>query len=527
VTSEPAAVGEAPAPLGYHAAVVARLRADEPAAWSAVSAAASPDTAAVHADLTRNAYRLDPEGHPRVRDAAGRAAKALGVERPVTAFQLEGGGPANAALVTLPSAVTVVFGGPLLELVDDDELAAVFGHELAHHVLWSLAGAQYLIADRLLDTLAADATSPPAYAETARRYALATELYADRGALIACGDLHTAVSALVKVATGLREVDAAAYLRQAEGADPASGSRGHGHPETVLRAWALARWHQSAAAGDHAASTLLTPSLDLDSLDLIDRAALGGVTRALLADLLADSWWRTEAVVAQARQYFPDLDPFPTGAGGPAPPAWGTPVAGSARVVPATATPNTRRYLGYVLLDLVASDPDLDDEEAVRRALTFAHRVGLGAELDAVARAELSLSPAAWRRVTAGVVKPSAEPPVAPSAEPPGEPPAGPPGAPSAEPSVAPSAETPGEPPAEPPGEPRAEPHGAPSAEPSVARPVEPSVVRPVGPSVARPVGPSVARPVEPSVERPVEQLALPVEQPAPPAEPPRPGGAP
>lgn len=402
-------MGEAPAPLGYHAAVVAHLRAGEPAAWSAVSAAASPDAAAVHADLTRNAYRLDPEGHPRVRDAAGRAAKALGVERPVTAFQLEGGGPANAALVTLPSAVTVVFGGPLLELLDDDELAAVFGHELAHHVLWSLAGAQYLVADRLLDTLAADATSPPAYAETARRYALATELYADRGALIACGDLHTAVSALVKVATGLREVDAAAYLRQAEGADPASGSRGHGHPETVLRAWALARWHESAAAGDYAASTLLTPSLDLDSLDLIDRAALGDVTRALLQDVLADSWWRTEAVVAQARQYFPDLDPFPAGAA--AAPAWGTPVAGSARVVPDTATPNTRRYLGYVLLDLLAADPDLDDEEAVRRALTFAHRVGLGAELDAVARAELSLSPAAWRRVSSGVVTPAAEPP--------------------------------------------------------------------------------------------------------------------
>ena len=455
-------MGDAPAPLGYHAAVVAHLRGGEPAAWSAVAAAASPDTAAVHADLTRNAYRLDPEGHPRVRDAAGRAAKALGVERPVTAFQLEGGGPANAALVTLPSAVTVVFGGPLLDLVDDDELAAVFGHELAHHVLWSLAGAQYLVADRLLDTLAADASSPPAYAETARRYALATELYADRGALIACGDLHTAVSALVKVATGLREVDAAAYLRQAEGADPASGSRGTGHPETVLRAWALARWQQSAAAGDLAASTLLSPSLDLDSLDLLDRAALAGVTRALLEDVLADSWWRTEAVVAQARQYFPELDPFPAGSGGGAPPAWGTPGPGSARVVPAAATANTRRYLGYVLLDLVAADPDLDDEEAVRRALTFAHRVGLGAELDAVARAELSLSPAAWRRVGAGVVTPSAEPPVVEPPEPPVAPPADPAVAPSGDPARAPSAD-PAQLPLELPAEPRIEsPGGAP-----------------------------------------------------------------
>jgi hypothetical protein len=514
VTSEPAAVGEAPAPLGYHAAVVARLRADEPAAWSAVSAAASPDTAAVHADLTRNAYRLDPEGHPRVRDAAGRAAKALGVERPVTAFQLEGGGPANAALVTLPSAVTVVFGGPLLELVDDDELAAVFGHELAHHVLWSLAGGQYFVADRLLDTLAADASSPPAYAETARRYALATELYADRGALLACGDLHTAVSALVKVATGLREVDAAAYLRQAEGADPASGSRGHGHPETVLRAWALARWQESPGAGDHAASTLLTPSLDLDSLDLIDRAELAGVTRALLEDLLADSWWRTEAVVAQARQYFPELDPFP---GGAAPPAWGTPVAGSARVVPPAATANTRRYLGYALLDLVAADPDLDDEEAARRALTFAHRVGLGPELDAVARAELSLTPAAWRRVTSGVVTPTPEPATTPTPEPATTPRVEPATTPRVEPATTPRVERPGETSAAPAAEPAVVPtaSGAP-----LTAPTEPPSTAPGEPRASSP-----AAPVElPDGSRAGEQLALPVE---PAGESPRSGGAP
>jgi hypothetical protein len=419
VTTAPPAAGDPPAPLAYHEAVAARLSADEPASWSAMSglgresdaaasAAALPDAEAVHADLTRNAYRLDPDAHPRIREAAGRAAKALGVERPVTAFQVEGGGPANAALVTLPGAVTVVFSGPLLDLVDDDELAAVFGHELAHHVLWTVAGGRYLVTDRLLDMLAADAGSPPAYAETARRYALATELYADRGALVACGDLHTAVSALVKVATGLRDVDAAAYLRQGEGADPASGSRADGHPETVLRAWALGRWHDRPPAGDHAAATLLSPSLDLDALDLLDRATLEDVTRALLEDVLADPWWRTEAVVTHARQYFPDLDPFPGGA----PPAWGTPAAGAARVVPATATPATLRYLAYVLLDAVTADADLDDEAATGRALAIAHRIGLGAAFEEVARAELTHSAGTWRKLAGAVVPPAAEPPV-------------------------------------------------------------------------------------------------------------------
>jgi hypothetical protein len=350
-----------------------------------------------------------------VHAAAGRAAKALGVDRPVVAYQEEGGGAANAALLTVPAGLAVLFSGPVLDLLDDDELTAVFGHELAHHVLSEIAGGRFDVASRLLTALAADAGSPPAYAETARRWALATELYADRGALVASGDLHVAVSALVKLATGLREVDAAAYLRQGEQAAPGLGSDAGSHPETPLRAWALGRWHESAAAGELAAATLLTPSVDLDALDLADRAVLAGVTRALLEDVLADSWWRTEAVVAHARQYFPDLDPMPGPPG--AAPAWGTPDPGAARVVPDAASAATRRYLGYVLLDLVTADPDLDDEDAVSRALAVAHRVGLGAAFEEVARAELSLSAAVWRRLLAGVPRPAGETP-APAADP-------------------------------------------------------------------------------------------------------------
>jgi hypothetical protein len=185
----------------------------------------------------------------------------------------------------------------------------------------------------------------------------------------------------------------------------------------VLRAWALGRWHDRPPAGDLAAATLLSPSLDLDALDLLDRATLEDVTRALLEDVLADPWWRTEAVVTHARQYFPDLDPFPGGA----PPAWGTPAAGAARVVPGAATPATLRYLAYVLLDAVTADPDLDDEAATGRALAIAHRIGLGAAFEEVARAELTHSAGTWRKLAGSVVPPAAEPPATepPATEPP------------------------------------------------------------------------------------------------------------
>jgi hypothetical protein len=410
VTTAPPSVGDAPAPPAYLEAIAARLLADEPGAWTAMAGAVAPDDDGLRTGLLRSSYRLDPDGHPRVHAAAGRAAKALGVRRPVAAHQVEGGGEANAALVTLGGELVVLFSGPLLELLTDDELTAVFGHELAHHVLDVTGDGGLGVAARLLTALAADPESPPAFAETRRRWALATELYADRGALVACGDLHVAVSALVKIVTGLREVDPAAYLRQGEQAAPATGSQVATHPETPLRAWALGQWHAGAAAGEAAAAALLAPSLDLDALDLADRAALEDVTRALLEDVLADSWWRTDAVVAHARLFFPDLDPTPVQPA--AAPAWGTPTAGEARVVPDAATAATRRYLAYVLLDLVTADPDLDGEDAVGRALAVAHRVGLGAAFEEVARAELSLPAAVWRRVVAAVPRPVGEPEV-------------------------------------------------------------------------------------------------------------------
>jgi hypothetical protein len=119
--------------------------------------------------------------------------------------------------------------------------------------------------------------------------------------------------------------------------------------------------------------------------------------------VLADPWWRGEAVLAHARQFFPDVG-VAAGAGA-APsasgPVWGT--AEGPRPVPERATESTRRYLAYVLLDVVTVDPDLDEEEAVRRALAHARAAGLAAAFEAVARAELGLSAAAWRRLAGEV----------------------------------------------------------------------------------------------------------------------------
>jgi Zn-dependent protease with chaperone function len=365
---------EAPA---YHRLVVDRLRALEPASWSAFAEAADAQARDLHAQLLRAAYRLDPGAHPEVAHAAAAAAGALGVTAPVTVYQLEGGRQANATLVHAPDEAVVALSGNLLGLLTGPELTAVLGHELAHHVLWTGDGGALFVADRLLDALALDARTPPAYLETARRWGLATELAADAGALLACGDLRTAVAALVKTATGPAAVDPDAYLAQAASVDPAAGvAAGRTHPETVLRARAL---QQGAATGDEAVAGLLGGGLDVETLDLVDRDRLENLTRRMIEAMLAPPGVRTDAVLAHARQFFPDLVPA---AGGQA-----------AFTVPEGATAATRRYLAYVLLDLATVDPDLEDV-GLLAALTLAARTGLGGTV-ADAAAHEKLVPAA------------------------------------------------------------------------------------------------------------------------------------
>ena len=414
-------------PLPYHLEIADRLAVREPNLWKAfgetaarlgqppkpepapaatppsngdVDAASIPVTAPdeLQEALLRSAYRLDPASHPAVHAAAARAASALGVTVPVVIYQFEGSDESNAELIFRPGEAIVAFSGNTLGLLHGDELTAAFGHELAHHRLWSTDGGRILTADRLLGGLTMDARTPPVYYETARRYDLATELYADRGARLACGDLGAAIRSLVKVATGLAEVDDVAYLAQAEAANPRSGSRGTTHPETVLRAWVLALWDPSAEADPAraaaAVSTLLQPALDLDRLDLIDADRLAGVTRTLVMEsLAAGEWIRTEPVLGHARQF------FPVEAGGP-----GAAVRFAEGLavtpIPAEASPETRRYLAYVLLDLATVDPE-DDDAALIELLAVARLAGIGPAFEGVMRKELSLGERAFAKLSA------------------------------------------------------------------------------------------------------------------------------
>ena len=399
--------------LPYHQAVASRLEAAEPRAWQLFTDAVRDDgptptsaegiadesgasTDSLEAMLLRHAYRMEAGAHPRVHAAAGRAAEILGIDVPVVIYQLEGTERANASLSFRPGEAVLALSGNLLSLLDDDELAACFGHELAHYRLWTLDGRRYMAADRFLNALAFDAATPAVYLETARRFDLATELFADRGSLLVVGDILIAVSSLVKVATGLTDVDAQAFLRQAEAARPDRGADAQSHPETSLRAWALARWQ--AGDGEAGAQTLLAPTLDIEQLDMVDRERLEGLTRRLIMDVLAVDWMRSEAVVGHAAQFMVDAGPpvsIQKGRLGRSSLAVGAATAPVEARVPDRTPEATRRFLAYVLLDLATVDPDLDDEPLVE-CLAIARQVGIASTFEEVARRELSIKDRAW-----------------------------------------------------------------------------------------------------------------------------------
>jgi Zn-dependent protease with chaperone function len=362
-------------PLPHHAAVVAYLEQHEPQLWAWFSSASAwtEQVERTRLELLKRAVRLDPETHGPLFAAAKRALAALELDVPLTLYQATHPGAPNAALCFIPGEAHVLLEGPVQALLEPDELAALFGHELAHHALWSMQGGAYLVADRLLDASAAADAAENAHDVAARRFALYTEIFADRGSLLAAKDVDAVVRCLVKMQTGLQQVSAAAYLQQAEEVFARGEARAEGltHPELYIRARAVDRWSRGEDPG---LAQMIEGTPSLERLDLLQQVELTALTRQLLRWALSPAWLRSAPVLAHARLFFPDLD-----LSGPAP----APALGAYREALAD-------YWCYLLLDLAAADPALEDQP-LAHALALAEALALRPRLEALAKQELKV----------------------------------------------------------------------------------------------------------------------------------------
>lgn len=364
-------------PLPYHFTVVAYLRQHEPDVWrwAAARTTGAGQRDALRAALLRDTYRIELAAHPEVHAALALAMDRLGIDAPATLYQSPGV-EMNAALFYVPGEVHIIVQGPLLERLAPDELLAVLGHELSHYLLWAHDDGALLVADRILDQAAASVSASASQVETCRRYALHTELFADRGAAVAAGAIGPAIAALVKVQTGMAHVDAAAYLRQAEEieAQDAQASSAPTHPETFLRARALALWWEHSATLDGWLEARLHGPLALSRLDLPGQMHVQALTRGFIAWFLAGTALASDALLAQVRLLFPD---------------WRADEA--ALDAAQFAGPGLADYWLALLVDLALADPDQQDA-ALLRAGQLARQLDLAAGFEASLRRDAAMN---------------------------------------------------------------------------------------------------------------------------------------
>ena len=355
---------------GYHRELRAHFESTEPELWTWFAESAHPSAEQIEQAelaLLKTCYRLDGDVHAALAGIAQVVAGKLGLDREIVLYQELHSDARNARVIRLGDRIHVVFAGDLLDLLSVAEQEAVLAHELAHAHLHERDDRAYWVLDHMVHRMDEEPTAADAIGETARRLRLHTEVHCDAVSLEILGDQRAVVSAMVKVGTGLRNVDPDAYLRQARQIVESEqvASAGWTHPELHVRIACLAA--RSTDAEETIVRQLIDGPDDLDHLDLLAQLRLQQLTRRVLASgarVAGDQ----SADVAQYLRNVPELDVDPRRLD---------------TIDPliddelSEATPSVRHLCGALLVDLALS---ADDLEGVRTFEEEATRVGVGDE---------------------------------------------------------------------------------------------------------------------------------------------------
>ncbi len=335
-------------------------------------------------ELLKNTYKFDPAADAAIYEKVALAKEKLSLENlPVTVYQAQYTDELNASVVYLHNEAHIVFSGPAIKLLDDDELLAVIAHELTHVKLFSMLDGDLEIADRIINGIANNYRSEASYYETARLFRLYTEIFCDRGAYSVMENTAPVITGLVKASTGLEKVNAESYVKQAEeifSAVADTKATSVSHPENFIRAKAIQLWHDDKSTADAEIIKMIGGKTDIDQLDIFRQRELAKLTRTFLQLLLKPKWFQSTMVMAQAKQYFSDLiidekllmdEQLPELIGG--------------------SHASVKEYLSYVLLDFALVDVTLEEIPA-GRAFQFAEDLMLKDAYDTVVKKEMKFS---------------------------------------------------------------------------------------------------------------------------------------
>ena len=332
--------------------------------------------------MLKSTYRLTRADQPGIYAQVDKVIGKFGLDLPAAIYQHQGGSEgANAALIFLPDELAIMLMGNISDLLCEEEMLALLGHEISHHRLYSLDGGRYFTAARFLEWCAQQPGCEASYLETDRLYRLHTEIFADMGALHVTGDRDTVISCLIKVATGLEKVTPSSYLEQTDEIlkQNKQGSKGLTHPEMFIRAKSLDLLNSDLPKLDEVAALVRGP-IEAKCLDLVGQQALSASTRKIVDHILTHRFMRGEYTANLAERYFPGYI-WPDGAVSTGD------HADLAKEIAAMAK-SCHDFFTYVLLDFATVDPD-GGEAALALTLHLAEQVGLFKIYEPIARKEL------------------------------------------------------------------------------------------------------------------------------------------
>lgn len=372
-------------PPSYHASVRDYLRAEEKEIWEwyASNRVQKEHAESVRFDLLKRTYRINRDSQPKLYERLDEAAEKLGIDATLTLYQAQHAEGLNASLAYLPGESHIVLEGPIATKLTDRELTALFGHELGHSIFNEIWDGDLLIASQVLSAMTNDRSADVPHFETARLFSLFREVYCDRlAAQVVDDDTDVVVSMLVKIATGLDEVDADSYRKQAAEVlekEP-TGSEGATHPEQYIRARVIDLWREDPDVADKAVRELIQGAPPLSRLDFTAQQRLARQTRVLVDGFFTPEWARTDLLVSHARLFFDEFEPSATQNGS----------LEKLQQSAARAHNSVRDYFCYVLLDFASADRDLEEAPLVH-ALGLAEQLGFGDRMSELAAKEFRL----------------------------------------------------------------------------------------------------------------------------------------